>query len=209
VRLTTAGLRALIVNRAGFVAAARRPVVEGPNYGNPQRAWLQAAIRAYFGAGRSSAELWAVLQSKVERRAASPRRESLAAGARALLEQFLVWEDLEDDIAADAFPPVRDVPLGTHTIAVRRDLIYLDGAGYRVRQLWTDHQLRPTNPRANQMAAAVMVSVDTDLGAGLTTSVEIWGLRHRLRRSFSRNELVPVVGALRRQLDEVAAEVQR
>jgi hypothetical protein len=170
---------------------------------------LQAAVRAYFEAGRDVDELWRAFDAKVNQRPASPRRQALADGARRLLERFLVWDDNESDLPADSFPPVRDVRLGTHTIAIRRDLIYLDGPGYRVRQLWTDHDLRPTHPQAIEIAAAVLASVDADLGQGSTTAVEVWGLRHQTQQSWSRGELLPELQRLERRLDAVESAIQQ
>src|SRR5262249_51245035 len=108
VRLTTASLRTLIVNQPSFIASARAGIASPVSYGNPQRAWLQAAVRAYFEAGREVDELWRVFDTKVNQRPASPRRQALADGARRLLERFLVWENDERDLPADSFPPVRD-----------------------------------------------------------------------------------------------------
>ena len=71
----------------------------------------------------------------------NPRRESLGHGAARLLEQFVNWDRDDDDFPADLFPKLRDVALGNHVLAVRRDLIYLDANGYRSRQLWTTHDL--------------------------------------------------------------------
>ena len=178
-------------------------------YGNPQRAWLQAAVRAYFEAGRDVDELWRALETKVNQQAPNPRRQALADGARRLLERFLMWDDNESDLPADSFPPVRDVRLGTHTIAIRRDLIYLDGPSYRVRQLWTDHDLRPTHPQAIEMAAAVLASVDADLGQGSTTAVEVWGLRHHIQRSWSRAELLPKLQRLEQRLNAAESAIQQ
>jgi hypothetical protein len=209
VRLTTARLRALIVNQSSFIASARAAVAPSTRYGNAQRAWLQAAVRAYVESGRDVDELWRAFNNRVAQRSANQRRQALAEGARRLLERFVIWDENESDLPADSFPPVRDVRLGTHTIAIRRDLIYLDGPGYRVRQLWTTHDLPPTHPRAIEIAAAVMASVDADLGQDSTTAVEVWGLRHQTQRSWSRDQLLPELQRLEQRLDAVQSAIQQ
>jgi hypothetical protein len=209
VRLTTARLRALIVDQASFVAAARAAVGGATAYGNPQRAWLQIAIRAYYADAKNPQALWQAFDDKVQQGPQTARRQALAEGARRLLEMFLALDETDAALPADTFPPARDVQLGSHIIAVRRDLIYLDGPTYRVRQLWTDHAFRPTHPRAGEMAAAVMVSVDSDLGQGSTTRVDVWGLRHGQTRSWTRAELAPELSRLRARIDAAEAAISQ
>ncbi len=208
-RFTTSALRNLLTNQAGFVAAARISAPATPQYGNPQRKWIEAAIREYYRLGKDVPALWTTLAQRVQQRPTTPRREANAAGAARLLDQFIGWDAVEPDLPADTFPPIRDVLLGSHQIAVRRDLIYVDGSGYRVRQLWTDHQLRPEHPAAIQMAAAVLLSVDADLGVGSTTRLDIWGLRHKTQRSWGRGQLVGELANLRNRLDIVEQAIQQ
>ena len=208
-RLTTSALRNLLTDPAGFVAAARTAIAASPSYGNPQRKWMEAAIREYYRLGKDVATLWATFDQKVQQRPMTPRRESNAAGAVRLLDQFIAWDAADPDMPADTFPPIRDVSIGGHLIAVRRDLIYVDGNGYRVRQLWSDHRLRPEHPAAIQMAAAVLLSVDADLGDGSTTEVDVWGLRHRAQRSWTRGQLAAELASLRSRLDAVEQAIQQ
>jgi hypothetical protein len=180
----------------------------GQTYGNMQRTWIEAAIKAYFNGNKDENALWQTLDARLHSGVMSARKESLGHGAARLLEQFVAWDQENDDLPADPFPRVRDVALGAHALAVRRDLIYLDTSGYRSRQLWTTHDLRPQHPRAIEMAAAVLVSVDSDLGAGSTEHVEVWGLRHGTRVSWSRSQLMPHIQSLRQHLDQAADEIQ-
>lgn len=207
-RLTTSRLRSVIVNQASFVAAARASMTAA-GFGNPQWNWLHAAIRTYFESSRDAEQMWAEFSRRIQQGQQSVRRQSLADGARRLLERFLAFDEDEVDIPADLFPPTRDVQLGNHSIAVRRDLIYVEGLAYRVRQLWTNHDLAPNHPRAGEMAAAVMLSVDSDLGPASTKALEVWGLRHGIRRSWTRAELGPEVTRLRDRLDAVEAAINQ
>ena len=162
------------MNPTGFLAAVQSAVPGSPQYGNPQRRWIDGAITEYFKAGRDADVLWQAFDQRVQRGNMTPSREANAAGAVRLLDRFLEWDSKEVDVPADTFPPVRDVAIGPHVIAVRRDLIYIDPAG-SVKANVTNHQLRPQHPVAVQMAAAVLVSVDADLGTadGLRRSVGI------------------------------------
>jgi hypothetical protein len=207
-RLTHSSLRSLLVNPTGFVAAVQSAVPGSPQYGNPQRRWIDGAITEYFKAGRDADVLWQAFDQRVQRGNMTPSREANAAGAVRLLDRFLEWDSKEVDVPADTFPPVRDVAIGPHVIAVRRDLIYIDPAGYRVRQLWTDHQLRPQHPVAVQMAAAVLVSVDADLGDKQTASVEVWGLRHGVRQLWPRKQLEAARTVLLSRLNVVASQLK-
>lgn len=207
-RLTTSGLRSFLVSPASFIAAAKNPSVGGATFGNTQRAWLEAAIRAYFNGQKDEDALWQTLDERMHSGGITPRKESLGNGAARLLEEFVAWDRENDEVPADTFPRIRDVALGNHALAVRRDLIYLDATGYRSRQLWTTHDLRPHHPHAIEMAAAVLLSLDGDLGAGSTEHVEVWGLRHRTRIVWNRSELLPHVQSLRQRLDHAAAEIQ-
>lgn len=203
-RFTTGQLRRLLTNQAGFVAAARSVVAASSQFGNPQRSWMEAAIRAYFVSNRDEEALWTEYDVRVGPvKGRSAVRESLAEGGVKLLTSFIQFHKSEAEIPVECFPKVRDVPVGRHSIAVKRDLIYVDAGGFRARQLWTDHQLRPDHPQAHVMAAAVMVSVDEDLGPGSTREVQVWGLRHRVRVTWSRADLGAATKALAARLDEV------
>ena len=59
------------------------------------------------------------------------------------------------------------------------------------------------------MAAAVLVSLDGDLGAGSTENVEVWDLRHGVRVEWSRSQLIPQVATLRQRLDDTVTEIQK
>jgi hypothetical protein len=208
-RFTTSALRSLLTNQAAFVASARTATAATTQYGNPQRKWLEAAIREYYRRSKDVNALWKTFDGKVQQRPSTPSRQANAAGAVRLLERFLEWDAADPEMPADAFPPIRDVAIGGHVIAIRRDLIYIDGNGYRVRQLWTDHQLHPQNPAAVQMAAAVMLSVDADLGVDSTTGVEIWGLRHGAQQSWTRQQLRREIMNLTSRLDIVEQQIQQ
>lgn len=203
-RFTTAPLRQVIANPRNFVAAARRPRPDAPPFNNPQRQWMEAAWRAFFAAGRVPEVLLETFNQKSTANP-NPGRASLAAGALPMLDQFLVWDAEEPTAPADIAPPVRDVSLGAHILAVKRDLIYLAADGYLVRQIWTSRDLPADHVDASLMAYAVLICSDFDLGVERTSAIEVWDLRNGVRRRWRRDELAREAARLLDRLDEVAA----
>ena len=205
-RVTTAQLRQIVANPRRYVAHARASAA-APQYGNPQRAWMEGAWRAYFDADRAPTALWEAFARKVAAGRASRSRAQWAAGAVPLLEQFLAWDADEPQAPVDRFARSGDVRWHGHILALRRDLVYLTATGYLVRQCWTSRELGLDHPDVGLMVAAVLVCADADLGVGRTEAVDIWHLRDGQRRSWERALLVAEAERLRERLDEVAAAV--
>ena len=204
-RYTTGKLRAAIADPDAFVRSLRFPS-DQPNFGNPQRQWLEASLRVYLASGRNRRTLYQSFDARIRGGKQTPRRLSLAAGARRLLEQFDDWDGGQPD-PADWFPPAPDIDWRGHILSIRRDLIYLTARGYMVRQLWTDSQLRSNDERARLMAAAVLTFSDLDLGPGRVEAIEAWQLRVGAQYRWTRAELEPLVPAVDNLLGAVEAAI--
>lgn len=206
-RVTTSQLRSIIVAPQQFVASAWTAGQGSASFGNPQRQWMDASIRAYFAGGRRPEVLWQVFGQKVNSGTPSPWRRSRASGAVPMLEQFLVWDQSEPAGPVDTFPSARDTDWGDHTLALRLDLVYLIAEGYRVRQLWTDGSLSLSHGDAGLMAVGALVCADSLLGVGRTQDVEVWQLREGRRRTWNRQDLLAQVPGLRQRLDGIAVQL--
>ena len=205
-RVTPSQLRRIVINPRRFVTAARVALAaDQQQYGNPQRQWLEAAWRAYFTNGRDPDVLWQTFSARSIGSKDTPQRRALARGAEPMLELFLAWDGRDPDAPVDWFPKARDIPGQGHVLALRRDLSYLTADGYRLRQLWTDRELRVAHPDARLVVAAVLACADVDLGADRTEAIEVWQLRDGRSRTWSRDELLAEAARLNRRLDEVAA----
>jgi hypothetical protein len=205
-RLTTSELRRLAIDPAGFLEAQSQ-IDPTRGFGNVQRQWMDGAWRAYFASWRTEQALWAEFERRVTRGTPGLRRDGMAREATTMLEQFLEWEQDETGIPADVFPPIRDVAWESHTLAVRRDLTYITSLGFRLRQLWTDREMSIDHPNAGLLVAATLVCADMDLGDARTQSVEVWQLRRKRRRAWTREELSTDTERLRVLLNETAAEL--
>ena len=205
-RVTPSQLRRIVISPRRFVAAARVAVAsDQQQFGNPQRHWMEAAWRAYFANGRDPDILWQTFSARSLGSNDSPRRRSLARGAEPMLDRCLEWDGRDADSPADWFPRTRDIAWHGHVLALRRDLSYLTTDGYRLRQLWTDRELRVAHTEAGLMLAAVLACADVELGADRTEAIEVWQLRDGTSRTWSRDELLAEAARLKQRLDEVAA----
>jgi hypothetical protein len=168
---------------------------------------MDAALRRYFASGRDSAVLWQKFDDLAYARELVPRRVALVRGARSMLERFLEWESKEQGNPVSYFVQPTDVAWKGHIVAIRRDLVYLTSNGYKVRQLWTDRELRVEHPDAGLMVAAVLICADQDLGDGRTEIIEAWQLRTGRSCFWTRAQLLREKERLRERLDQVAADL--
>jgi hypothetical protein len=206
-RVTTAQMRQIVTNPGRFVEDARAPRDAGERFGNPQRAWMEAALRAYFANGRSAAVLWDELETRASTGGLTPWRYRMALAAEPMVEQFLAWDRERADAPGLWFPPTRDVQWHEHTLALKRDLVYLTPTGYRLLLLWTDRELRVTHADAGLMAAAILAYSDGDLGTDRVESIEVWQLRAKQQAAWTRQELEAETARLHQRLDQVALQL--
>jgi hypothetical protein len=205
---TEARLRQAFVQPAAFVTASRMP--PAVNFGNPQRQWLEAAIKAYFAADRDGEIAWATLQEKAAARSEMRYFEGFLNGAENLLEQFLAFDAAEQAIPRGTlFARSRRVPFGRHTLSMQRHLLYLSPGGYELRQIWTARDLDIDHDLAPLMALASLVCAEFDLGRERVESVDVWQLRSEGRQRWRRNALTTVENELREYLDTIEEEVLR
>ncbi len=204
-RVTTSQLRQIVVSPSRFVARARVPQPDASQFGNPQRTWMEAAWRAYFGGGRISDALWDAFERKVGSGNLTARRTALAEGAVPMLERFLQWDEEEAGAPHLLYPPSRDMDWGPHVLSLKRDAVYLTIDGYLVRLFWTDRDLTVRHPDASLMAAGVLAYSEADLGPGRVKRVEAWQLRDGHRLGWDRPDLVKEAARLQQRMDDVAA----
>jgi hypothetical protein len=209
-RVTTSQLRQIVINPSRYAVRARVP--QDPNRRHavsPQRSWMDSAWRDYFASGRDPDVLWATFDQKVKSKDVTRQRAALADGGRRMLDQFLEWD--ADEIQSPQLwkPPTLDVEWQGHTLALKRDAIYLTDSGFAVRLFWTDHALTVLHPDAALMAAGVLAYSDTELGLWRVERIEVWQLRGASRRIWERADLDLEMPTLRARLDHVAAMVEQ
>lgn len=172
---------------------------------------MEAAIRAYFSAGKDPAALWTEFRAAVARSKVKRYKDSMEANATSVLTQFLSWDEDEADTPAEWLPAlIKTPPISWrgHHLVVRPDLIYLVPAGQLVRLLWTDNTLSPANPRAATLAAASLVYTDRMYREGGTVAVDAWQLRRGERQTWNRDTLEMELDFLKQRLDDVESALE-
>jgi hypothetical protein len=210
VRVTTYELRQIVVHPQQYVAnkRAQSQQQDSPFPANPQRAWFEAAIRAFFRGGRTEASLRTQFDASVARSTVQRNRDTLIRNGELLLDQFIEWDRTE--IRAPAAPPFFRTPTCAwrgHLLAVPPHLSYIDATRYRLRQLWTDRELDANDDDAALVAAATRLCAEGELGAGSITSVEVWQLRKGTQNSWTDTELDDVEDELEGRLNAVEAQL--
>lgn len=208
-RITTYQLRQITVNPERYIARARAIPTQSRQYGNPQRAWMEAAWREYFAAGRNEKALWRAFDEKVQSSKLTKQKAALARGALPMLDQFLSFDGVELQAPHLWHLPSAELNWGAHTLALKRDVVYLTSSGYLVRLYWTDRDLQVSHPDASLMAAGTFAYSEFDLGKGRVERIDVWQLRSGQRRSWDRHQLVDPMIQLRDRLDAVALAIEK
>lgn len=183
----------------------RRPPPEG---GNPQRQWLDSALRQYFATGRDRRALIPALEQAVAKNGLTAWKRTMSRSLVPVARLFADWDSGERDPHALFLthrPP--DAIWRGHHLALRRDLFYIHGNGYMVRLLWSDS--RSLRERGTSMAiTAVLASADADLGEDAVEVIEVWQLRKAQRRRYLRRDLDRNYGRLEHLLNDTAVRLQ-
>jgi hypothetical protein len=94
-----------------------------------------------------------------------------------------------------------------HSLALRRDLFYLQGDHYLLRLLWIDSN--PIRTRGTTLSiSAFLASADADLGEGVVDVIDVWQLRLGERRRFPRTDLTRNYDRLAALLNRTASQLE-
>jgi hypothetical protein len=130
----------------------------------------------------------------------------MAVSARAMLEQFVDWDigQLRPNLVM--LQPL-DLPVLSHLLALRRDLVYLhDDGTFTIRQLWTDGAI-DTDESVSLALAAHYLHGEIEFGEGRIRNVEAWHLRRQLQ--YDRDApSIQDTQRLQTALDQVASQLQ-
>jgi hypothetical protein len=170
---------------------------------SPQRPWIDASLRRYFDGHRSVDVLLADYEDRTK---GSKRHESAAseiANGRKMLVRFADMDKTQPDPTRVQMRRERVEVLG-HGLTMGVDVAYQTSAGWIIRHLITDDEIRLTeHMRLYATAAALHFEGRSD--GGPVSGVEVWLLRHDRRvAGWPRSLIEKRVENLALRLDEIA-----
>lgn len=203
-RLSAADIRTVTLSRERFLF--RRLSPSRQKGANPQRAWLEKCVGAYFVSRQDPQAAHQALEQRVAAAKDPVRGRANGLAVRAMLDQFLAWHASEPTPLLHEFKKVPAVHRG-HEFNLAPGLLYQTPTGLLMRHLWTESDVNLRLPRAKLLAAAHLLHADANVGLTLwgVERVSFWHLRRAERAAWDVAELRTQTADLTTLLDTVAA----